>query len=275
MILIDDYYPFGLTFNSYQRSYSKANNYKYNGFEEQVDWGVYDYQARYYDPALGRFLNVDPLSDLMRRHSPYNYAYDNPIRFTDPDGMMPDCPSGNCDDAVSEVYNEIQSTVGAVADAISGVIDRASEKLNGLMNSANEQIADVSGDDMRDVSTSSNLVEIATDPKVTGSPSDALKTISKTAKVLGPAADAGSILIDAVNMDSNDAESVANFTENTASTLVEASFGPAAIFVNVVNNEAKKPDGVTNVKNLSKNFSTVRSAQEKRTQARIDRLRNQ
>ena len=41
-----DYSPFGLTFNSYQRSYSKANNYKYNGFEEQVDWGVYDYQAR-------------------------------------------------------------------------------------------------------------------------------------------------------------------------------------------------------------------------------------
>lgn len=86
----EDYYPFGLTFNSYQRSYSKANNFKYNGFEEQVEWGVYDYQARYYDPSLGRFLNVDPAAHIMRRHSPYNYAFDNPMRYIDPDGMIPE-----------------------------------------------------------------------------------------------------------------------------------------------------------------------------------------
>jgi RHS repeat-associated protein len=85
-----DYSPFGLAFNSYSRTASTAQNFKYNSFEEQVDWGVYDYQARYYDPAIGRFLNVDPLADVMRRHSPYNYAYDNPIRFIDPDGMMPE-----------------------------------------------------------------------------------------------------------------------------------------------------------------------------------------
>ncbi len=91
VVQADDYYPFGLTFNSYSRTAAISNNFKYNSFEHMTDLNLnlYDYQARYYDPAIGRFIQVDPAADLMRRHSPYNYAFDNPMRFIDPDGMMP------------------------------------------------------------------------------------------------------------------------------------------------------------------------------------------
>ena len=85
-----NYYPFGLTFNSYQRSYSKSNNFKYNGKEEQEETGWYDYGARMYQADLGRFTSVDPLSDFENQESwtGYHYTLNNPISRIDPTGML-------------------------------------------------------------------------------------------------------------------------------------------------------------------------------------------
>ncbi len=110
----DHYYPFGLTMQGVGKQGS--NPFKYNGFEEQdeLDLGLYDYQARYYDPALGRFINIDPAADLMRRHSPYNYAFDNPIRFTDPDGMVPE--------PFTELYDQAGNKIGEDENGADGNI---------------------------------------------------------------------------------------------------------------------------------------------------------
>ena len=69
------------------------NRYRYNGKELNKELGLYDYGARWYDPAIARWSVVDALADAPEQidKSPYAYGWNNPIRYNDPDGNCPKC----------------------------------------------------------------------------------------------------------------------------------------------------------------------------------------
>ena len=95
IVQADDYYPFGMTFNEYRREDGMMNRYLYNGKELQQETGWYDYGARMYDPEIGRWNVVDPVSELALDWTPYRYGFNNPISTIDPTGMYEVYVNGN------------------------------------------------------------------------------------------------------------------------------------------------------------------------------------
>ncbi|TCV97425.1 RHS repeat-associated protein [Luteibacter rhizovicinus] len=82
-----DYRPFGASTGGQQQSSGPG----YTGHVSDADSGLIYMQARYYDPAIGRFLGTDPngitpgrIFDFAR----YTYANNSPLVFVDPDGRQ-------------------------------------------------------------------------------------------------------------------------------------------------------------------------------------------
>ncbi|WP_276733605.1 SpvB/TcaC N-terminal domain-containing protein [Chryseobacterium carnipullorum] len=81
-----EYFPSGETFVENHRN-SNYSPYKFNGKELDAETGYYYYGARYYNPRVSLWLNVDPLAEKHPSWSPYIYVLNNPIKYVDPNGM--------------------------------------------------------------------------------------------------------------------------------------------------------------------------------------------
>ena len=99
---VNDYYAFGGLMSTSSRQ--SVQPYKYNGKELDrkggLDW--YDYGARYYDAALGRWHVVDPMAEEYYSLSPYVYCNNNPICNRDEEGKF--------------INNIIGAVIGGAAD---------------------------------------------------------------------------------------------------------------------------------------------------------------
>ena len=120
----------GRTFDSYRYRYG------FNGKEKDDNLGgqtSYDYGFRIYNPSVGRFLSVDPLTSSYPWYTPYQFAGNDVIRNIDVDGLEPyDVinPDGGTDK--SSVPEESVPTVTAQAPNGGASVARESTSLTGL-----------------------------------------------------------------------------------------------------------------------------------------------
>ena len=142
------YYPSGLPWSD--GSGVSSQPYKYNGkeFVEMHGLDTYDYGARGYYPALGRFMTVDPMAEKRPWESPYVYCGNNPVNRVDPTGMIWDDQNAadnlkkKADEKILKL-NEINNKLTESLTTLNYSEDQKTDIQN-LISGSTDRIADLS-----------------------------------------------------------------------------------------------------------------------------------
>lgn len=123
------YYPFGMAFADGKNR--GEQRYKYNGkeLEDRYELNQYDYGARFYDPAYGRFSTMDPLAEKGYNWSPYAYCFNNPLSFVDSDGQWP---------SWSQIKQNAKDVAGAALSFTNGFVRAVGDNLVAGASTARE-----------------------------------------------------------------------------------------------------------------------------------------
>lgn len=149
------YEPYGQRIqNDAEYAASIENNRWFTGHVEDVETGTLYMQARHYDPAIGRFMSVDPIRFVESEphtFTRYAYAANNPYRYTDPDGEFINFIVGGVKAAVENVaIQHIEMALGTRDSfswgelALDTAVGTATSGLSTIKNAA--RVANIASD---------------------------------------------------------------------------------------------------------------------------------
>ena len=175
-----------------------ANPFRYRGYYYDNDTGLYYLQSRYYDPAIGRFINADTYTttdaDGILSSNMFAYCENNPVNRSDPNGEWVHVLVGGLIGAATSYISAricgatpkeaLESAAwGAASGALSAALPGAGALIDVGMNVAESVVSDcVDGKDAGTVV--SNAFISATIGAVTGSRNSYI-TSSQTWKNIG------------------------------------------------------------------------------------------
>ncbi len=104
---------------------SSPNQWLFTGEQRDSDSSMYYLRARYYDPAIGRFLSQDPAG----AGHPYAYGENNPATFVDPYGLHICDAAGLLGHAAEEKCRQAADKLEAGANAVGGLAEQGAETI--------------------------------------------------------------------------------------------------------------------------------------------------